>query len=71
MTPDEQRQYICETVKKLTQNDINSAFALLYSKVDETMFNVHSNATSINLDRVQDEIVKMLYDLVVKLYTEP
>lgn len=59
-----QRRYICEFINDLTYDEIGSVYRFLSTQVTKDMFNIHGSGCSINLDKVSDNIILSVYNLV-------
>lgn len=58
------RRYICEQIKNITHEESQHVYRFLSTCVDSSMFTVHGNGTSINMDDVSEEVVMQVYSLI-------
>jgi hypothetical protein len=66
MTPLERRKYICATVPEMTHANATAVFCFILLRLPaEISFSVHSNGSSINLDKLSDELIAQLYIFVL------
>lgn len=63
-TANEQRKYICEFINDLTYDEVGSVYRFLSTQVPKDMFNVHGSGCSINLDKVSNNIIASVYNIV-------
>jgi hypothetical protein len=69
MDTDKKRKYICAAIDRLINDDAVVVYRFLSTLVDDSMFSVHGNGSSINLDEVSSKIVDQVYRLVVEKNT--
>jgi hypothetical protein len=62
--PMQQRKYICETITELVHDDVVMMYRFISTCVNINDINTHGNGCSVNLDNIDDNIVRLIYDLI-------